>query len=133
MAVTNTITTYQMPWRDSGDVTKKYVEILQTSGSKATMGGVPIFGSATASNDFHLMFLDVSLVNPTASAYADVYIGTDKIATLPTCSAGVTQHYSWNFGPVGLTGGTTTTATVSIFTTTGTVTVQFIAVGCRNL
>ena len=134
MAFTNTITANMVlvAGGNVDDVTKEYYQHLQTSGSATTQGSVHIFGTASASDDFILENVCLSFVAPTASVEAILYVDTSAVATLPTMAAGVTVNKHFNFGPGGIMGGTTTTATVSVVTSIGTSTVSFFASGYRK-
>lgn len=112
-------------------ITPVMVDVLQTSASKQTTGAF-VFETATSADDFHLISLLVSIVAPTAGAVTSVYLGKTQIAIFPTCAADVTYFYSMNFGDIGLQGGTTTTATVSIVST-ATVTAYFTGLGYRHI
>ena len=130
MAFTNTITAKAFQYDKENSITPGW-ELLQTYGSAlATSGAIKIFAAATASDDFRLMSLLVSPTNPTATSYLTVYAGTDAICVLPTAS---TSPVMLNFAPYGLACGTTTTNTVSLFITTATQTVSFIAQGLRKV
>jgi hypothetical protein len=128
-----TITTGFMPHLEPDNAQTPGAEYLQTSGSKATAGSIPIFSSATASDDFYLTSLNVSVTDATNTAVFSSYIGKTKIATYPTLGAAGTFQYSHAFPPIGISGVTTTTATVSIVgdgSNTGTV--YFFATGWRK-
>lgn len=128
-----TITTGFQPHLEPDSAVTPGAEYLQTSGSKATSGSVPIFSSATATDDFFLTSLNVSLMNATNGAVFTSYIGTTKIATYPTLGAAGYAAYAHSFPPLGVSGVTTTTATVSIVgDTSNTGTVQFFASGWRK-
>ena len=124
-----------MPFANKpNDFTYEKVEYLQTAGSGATSGGLEIFADPAATDNFRLITLNISRADVTGSSYMDVYVGTSKIATLPTMAAASTDFNSICFGAVGYQGNvTTTTATVSLFITGGTCTVTWSAVGARKL
>lgn len=129
MALTNTITA-RFPQYERDNVVTPGWELVQTLGSAlSTAGAIKIFASATESDDFRLMSLVVSPTNPTATSYLTIYAGTDAICILPTAS---TSPVMLNFAPYGLACGTTTTNTVSLFITTSTQTVAFVATGLRK-
>lgn len=108
-------------------------EYLMTAGSAATAGSVPIFSSATASDDFYLLSLQVGLENATNTAVFTSYVGKTKMVQYPTLGAAGYATYSLSFPTPGVTGVTTTTATVSIVGDgAGTATVQFFATGWRK-
>jgi len=131
---TITANMYQPFAEKKDDFTPPMCEFLQTAGSKATAGSVPIFASATSSNDFFLTSLNISFLAPTANAVFSAYTGKTKIATFPTLAADTPTVYNMAFGAPGISGGTTTTATVSIVgDTSNTATVQFFAAGWRKL
>jgi hypothetical protein len=109
------------------------VDILQTSGSGATQGGIEIFADPATTNNFYLTHLSVSRLDATNGSYANLYIGTNDIAYLPTLGAAGYDLNIFNFGEPGAAGDvTTTTASVSIIVAGGTCTVQFYAVGKRK-
>jgi hypothetical protein len=111
MALTNTITA-RFPQYERDSVVTPGWELVQTLGSAlSTAGAIKIFASATESDDFRLMSLIVSPTNPTSTSYLTIYAGTDAIMILPTA---------------------TTTNTVSLFITTATQTVAFVATGLRK-
>lgn len=108
-------------------------EFLTTAGSGATDGAFKVFASATATDDFYLTSLNVSLLNATDTAVFISYLGTTKIAQYPTLGAAGNSEHSHSFPPIGVTGVTTTTATVSIVGNgAATATVQFFASGWRK-
>ena len=108
-------------------------EFLVTASSVITAGSVPIFSSATATDDFYLTSLNVSLLNATANALFSSYLGKTKIATYPTLGAAGTSEHAHSFPTPGVTNVTTTTATVSVVGNGAqTATVQFFAAGWRK-
>lgn len=123
-----------MPFRDQpNDITPQRVDMLQTSTSGATAGSMQLVGSATVTNEFRIVSYDISVTNPTATAYIDFVAGGDILATFPTVAAGVTQHFSHNYGSLGLMVGTTTTYTAEVFVRTATATVRTVLTGYRNV
>lgn len=134
MAFLNSCGSKYQPYvaNESKDRTPKKVDWLQTTGTSGATTTTEIFADATASDDFHLTSLTLSITAPTAGAELSVYVGTTQIAQFPTCAADVCYHYHLNFGDVGVQGGTTTTATVSI-KATATLTTRFLAIGYRDL
>jgi hypothetical protein len=130
-----TLTTIYQPFSEKhSDYTKPKADYLITTGSAATAGGVEIFADATASDDFFLTSLNVSFLAPTANAVFTSYIGKNKIATYPTLAASTPKVYSHSFGAPGISGVTTTTATVCIVgDAANTATVQFCATGWRKI
>jgi len=135
MAIINTVTASMLqPFVGVEEhVTKQRVEYLQTTGALTTQGSIEIFADPAAGDNFFLTSLDLSFTAPTASVDAIVYIATTPVAYIPTMAAGVTVQKSFNWGPMGINGGTTTTATVYVFTTVGTCTCNFVATGYRKL
>lgn len=128
-----TMTTGFMLGIEPDNAVTRGAEYLMTVGSVATAGSVPIFASATASDDFYLTSLNVSFLAPTANGVFTSYVGTNTIATYPTLAADTPTVYSHSFPGVGITGVTTTTATVSIVgDAANTATVQFCATGWRK-
>lgn len=132
MALTSTITAngYQPFMQKFDDYTPPACEILQTTGNAATTSS-NVIASATASDEFFLNSLAISIVAPTAGAEVDVWMGTDQIYQFPTCAADVVQSQQLYFGEPGLMGGTTTTMTVSIVSS-ATITCRFVATGKRK-
>lgn len=134
MPITNTITTSFVHeyYGSKNDVTKPYYEYLQTEGSKTTQGAVPIFASATASDDFILDYVNIGGVAGTAGSYLTVYAATTPVASFPVHGASTNSFESIQFGR-GLVCGTTTTYTVYAMVTGATTTVQFVAGGWRKV
>jgi len=134
MAIINTVTASMLqPFVGQEEhVSKQRVEMLQTIGSQTTQGSIEIFADPAAGDNFFLTSVDLSFIAPTASVDAILYIATTPVAYIPTMAAGVTVQKSFNW-PMGLNGGTTTTATVYVFTTVGTCTCSFVATGYRKL
>lgn len=135
MALTSTITANALePWGGKPtDYTPPRVNIVQTSGSAATQGGIEIFADPSASANFLLNSISLSITDPTVGSLWKLYAGTTQIAEFPTLGAGEPAFYTINFGDPGLLGNaTTTTATVSLFSTGGTATVIFTATGKRR-
>lgn len=134
MPITNTITsTYNHEYYGKPtDVTPIYYEYLQTEGSKTTQGAVPIFASATASDDFIIDYINIGGVAGTAGSYLTVYAATTPVASFAVHGASTNSFHSIQFGR-GLVCGTTTTYTVYAMVTGATTTVQFVAGGWRKL
>ena len=135
MALANTTTNGYIPNTIKGNpITPVRVEFLQTAGSGATDGGMEVFADGSAANDFFLTSIDISFLNPTATAVFSLYGGKSAIATYPTLGAAAPAFYNHSF-PNGLNiGETTDTATVSIVGDgASTATVQFLATGFRKL
>jgi hypothetical protein len=136
MSTLNTITAQAIePWASKPtDFTPPYVEVLQTSGSGATSGGLEVFGDPAVSDNFFLTNIQVSITDPTSGSLWSLYVGLNLICTFPTCAADTPQFHSLNFGNPGCAGDvTTTTATVSLFSSGGTATTIFYAQGSRKL
>ena len=134
MALINTSSNSFQPWVNVyNEHTPNRVDIIQTSGSGATNGGIEVFADAGTANDFYLLSLDVSFTAVSAAALYVAYGGKSVIAHYPTCAAGAIASYSHNY-PLGLNvGETTDTATVSIVGNAGSsATVTFIATGMRK-
>lgn len=130
MAFTNTQGSFFLPFQDpQGAVTPSRIEILQTSGNGlATSGMIGIFESGTASDNFRLYSLNVSVVDATAASIVELIVGENTVAALSAGSAG---QFSHEFGTWGLMGGTTTTHTCYLNVRTATSTVGFVAIGGR--
>lgn len=132
MAITHSLGAYNKPFHyNANHRTPRQVDMLQTSTSGATAGSMNLVGSASASDEFHIVSLQVSITNPTATAYVDFIAGDDIIATFPTVTAAVTQFQSLYFGETGLVVGTTTTFTAEVFVRTATATVRSVLTGYR--
>jgi hypothetical protein len=134
MALTNSVTSYTPRPFDGNraNVTPDNWERLQTIGSSVTQGGVEIFADPAASDNFLLTNLELTFYAASGSSEVIAYLATTPLARFPTIPAGTIVHHSLNFGDAGLQGGTTTTATVSVFSTVATVTTEFVATGWRK-
>ena len=132
MALTNTIGALLQPWvqNQDDDKTPVTVQWLQTiTGAKTTQGVIKIIGSATASDEFHLVSANITVTAPTATSYIDLRLGTNVIATFPTETADVTSNHTFFAGDVGVMGGTTTTNTVECVVSTATLTANILITG----
>lgn len=137
MALTNSLGSFwPLGISKSSDLTPQKGDLLQTSGALTTQGVANIIGSATTSDEFGLLFLNVWLTAATgAASYAIVYVATTAIAQLgPYTTTNMLPFSAFmNFGPYGLIGGTTTTATVYAVVAGGTATVNFVLQGFRKV
>jgi len=136
MALTNTCTSSgYASWQNNGRVVSPQKwEFLQTAGSGATAGVVPMFASGTAADDFLLTSVNVSFLNATGGAVFNLYGCKSKIATYPTLAAAGTGFYSHTF-PTGILVGEVVTTYTAYFQGDGanTATVQWIATGMRKV
>jgi hypothetical protein len=135
MALTNTQTNGYAPWMQLGRVqTPQQWQFLQTAGSGATAGAVPMFASGTAADDFLLTSVNVSILNATANALFNLYACKTKIATYPTLGAAGNAFYSHSF-PTGILVGEVVTTYTAYIQGDGsnTATVQWIATGMRKI
>ena len=126
MALLATAGTKLVPFRDQpGDRTPKRMTTLQTMSSvDADTGTVSLIGSATASNEYIVHSVIGTVKAVTAAATIDLLLAGDTIATMPP----TVGNFSFNFGSIGLRGGTTTTLTVGIRVEGGTATVHAVCV-----
>ncbi len=135
MALLNTVGSFMYPnhgkWTD---VTSKRVIYIQTAGSSgATAAGISVFQTASTAklgcgvNEFHLTNLVVSITKPSTTAEVGLYLGTTQLCQLATAASSI---INLDFGEFGLVGpDVTTTATVSIVSTTGGATARFVCTG----
>ena len=139
MAIPNTIGSFYRPFFNKPtDFSPHKVEILQTTATIINTTTAGVFGSATSSEDFHLLWLTLNYTPATTTAIARAYLGTniimqggDLASTLAATGASYFLHA--NYGPVGLMGGTTTTHTVSIVAAATLSSFTFVAQGYRFL
>ena len=92
-----TMTTGFMLGIEPDNAVTRGAEYLFTVGSVATAGSVPVFSSATASDDFYLTALNISFLAPTANGVFTTYIGKNKVATYPTLAADTPVTYAHSF------------------------------------
>ena len=111
------------------DISPTRYQILQTSTSGATAGLLPLFGSATSSDDMILFSCHITVTTQTAASvislmHGEMTVGATKAGQLLS---------GYNFGSIGFHGCTTTTHTTYLNITGATSTVHVIAVGGRKL
>ena len=129
MALTGSLGSYFQAWKlNPKHQTPQLVDVFQTSGSGATSGVLSIVAAASSSDEYHITYLGISSVDPTAASLSKVCLATTVLAQLPTAS---TAPVSFSFGEIGIVCGTTTTATVSVLSSGGTVTTYFVCQGYK--
>ena len=118
MAITPSLGAIHRPFESvpQGQQTPLRNDALWTLTSGETTGGLEIVADATVSGEAYINYIGLAVPSAAAASVINVYLGTNKLAQLAT---GTTGFFPMAFGVPGIMGGTTTTATVSIFTTGG--------------